>query len=79
MLRAGRWEAGLLPDLGGAIAYLTHNGRDVLRRAPEGVDDPPTASRTGASPSPAKRIGCRSISATTRTACTASAGSRPGR
>ena len=39
-LRAGPWEAGLLPDLGGAIAYLTHNGRDVLRRAPEGVDDP---------------------------------------
>ena len=39
-LRAGRWEAGLLPELGGAIAYLTRAGRDVLRRAPDGVDDP---------------------------------------
>lgn len=40
ILRAGPWEAGLLPSLGGAIAYLTCDGRDVLRRAPEGVDDP---------------------------------------
>ena len=40
ILRAGPWEAGLLPSLGGAIAYLTRDGRDVLRRAPEGVDDP---------------------------------------
>ncbi len=39
-LRAGPWEAGLLPELGGAIAYLTRDGRDVLRRAPDGVDDP---------------------------------------
>lgn len=39
-LRAGAWEAGLLPELGGAIAYLTCDGRDVLRRAPDGVDDP---------------------------------------
>ena len=39
-LRAGAWEAGLLPELGGAIAYLTRDGRDVLRRAPDGVDDP---------------------------------------
>ena len=29
----------MLPDLGGAVASLTHDGRDVLRRAPEGVDD----------------------------------------
>jgi len=39
-LRAGPWEAGLLPELGGAIAYLTRDGRDVLRRAPDGIDDP---------------------------------------
>lgn len=39
-LCAGPWEAGLLPELGGAIAYLTRDGCDVLRRAPDGVDDP---------------------------------------
>lgn len=39
-LRAGPWQLGLLPELGGAIAYLTRDGRDVLRRAPDGVDDP---------------------------------------
>jgi aldose 1-epimerase len=39
-LRAGPWEAGLLPELGGAIAHLTRDGRDVLRRSPDGVDDP---------------------------------------
>lgn len=39
-LRAGPWEAGLRPELGGAIAYLTRDGRDMLRRAPDGVDDP---------------------------------------
>jgi aldose 1-epimerase len=39
-LRAGPWEAGLLPELGGAIAYLTRDGRDVLRRTPDDADDP---------------------------------------
>jgi aldose 1-epimerase len=39
-LRAGPWQVGLLPELGGAIAYLTRDGSDVLRRAPDGVDDP---------------------------------------
>jgi aldose 1-epimerase len=39
-LHAGAWKAGLLPELGGAVAYLTRDGRNVLRRAPDGVDDP---------------------------------------
>lgn len=38
-LRAGAWDAGLLPALGGAVAYLRRDGRDVLRPAPDGVDD----------------------------------------
>ncbi|PJI88604.1 aldose 1-epimerase [Sphingomonas koreensis] len=33
------WELALLPETGGAIAALQHDGRDVLRRAPEGTAD----------------------------------------
>jgi len=40
MLRAGAWKAGLLPGLGGAVASLTRDGRDVLRPAPAGATDP---------------------------------------
>ena len=33
------WELALLPENGGAIAALQHDGRDVLRHAPEGTAD----------------------------------------
>ena len=38
-LRAHGWELALLPETGGAIGALRHEGRDVLRRAPEGTAD----------------------------------------
>lgn len=34
------WSLGLRPDLGGAVAFLRRNGRDVLRAAPDDADDP---------------------------------------
>lgn len=34
VLSHGRWRAGCAPDLGGALAFLTHDGATVLRPAP---------------------------------------------
>jgi aldose 1-epimerase len=39
-LVSGGWSLGLSPELGGAIGHLRHQGRDVLRPAPEHADDP---------------------------------------
>jgi galactose mutarotase-like enzyme len=39
-LRAGPWQVGLPPELGGAVAYLTRDSRDALAvhlYAPPGV------------------------------------------
>lgn len=40
LLRAGALEAALLPAVGGSLAWLAHDGADLLRRAPEGSRDP---------------------------------------
>lgn len=45
-LRAGDWQARLLPDRGAAMARLTWRGRDILAPLPEGAD--PNASFAGA-------------------------------
>ena len=37
-LAGGAWRATLLPARGGALASLTHAGRDVLHPLPEGAD-----------------------------------------
>lgn len=39
-LEAHGWALELLPALGGTIGALRHEGRDVLRPAPEGARDP---------------------------------------
>lgn len=38
-LQAHGWELALLPEVGGAIGTLRHEGRDMLRSAPEGTAD----------------------------------------
>lgn len=39
-LRGGDWEARLRPEVGGALAGLTYQGREVLRTMPEGSISP---------------------------------------
>ncbi len=39
-LKNGDWQAALAPETGGAVARLTHRGRDVLRAAPDGAREP---------------------------------------
>ncbi len=39
-LRAGEWEAAVLPAKGALMASLTHRGVDVLRPLPQGSGDP---------------------------------------
>jgi len=40
MLDHAGWGLALLPELGGAISSLRHDGRDVLRPTPAGARDP---------------------------------------
>ncbi len=40
ILAAHGWEAEILPALGGAVARLSHQGRELLRRSAAGVSDP---------------------------------------
>lgn len=44
MLAAHGWDVELLPELGGAIAALRHEGCDILRPAGPGISDPLTAA-----------------------------------
>ena len=39
-LAAHGWQAELRPDAGAAFASLTHDGVEVLRALPDGIDDP---------------------------------------
>jgi len=39
-LRSDGWQATLRPDIGGALASLTLDGREVLRTMPQGATDP---------------------------------------
>lgn len=39
-LRSGDWEAGLRPEIGGAMSALRYRGIDVLRPMPPGATDP---------------------------------------
>ena len=38
-LRVGEWRLELLPELGGAVASLSHRGADLLRPTPVGATD----------------------------------------
>ena len=40
MLRYGGWEASIRPEIGGSLASLTHDGKDVLRPMPDDATDP---------------------------------------
>ncbi len=39
-LEAGDWQVALQPELGGTIAALTYQGRDILRPTPAGATNP---------------------------------------
>lgn len=44
ILEGGNWRAEVLPEAGGLIASLSHNGVEVLRTLPEGSTDPLSAA-----------------------------------